>query len=195
MAAEAECERLLRDKSARARQPFFAQRVMTHALLAGSNRCADAAAREFPTFFPTIEDFLWLKLGLVRPAARAGPPASAFSPQGGYTLQELQQYLAQYPPAHYSHGGREPLLYAVVLLLSCQFGAAVTFLGQDTSARDYRLDAVHLGACVWHLRLVEGGAAGGARGMGGGGGREEASVGDLIHKYARSFVHADPQVR
>lgn len=42
-----------------------------------------------------------------------------------YTLADLQSYLGQYPAAHYSHGGREPLLYAVVLLLSLQFRCGV----------------------------------------------------------------------
>lgn len=39
----------------------------------------------------------------------------------GYSLSDLQAYLQQYPAAHYSHGGKEPLLYVVVLLLSLQF--------------------------------------------------------------------------
>lgn len=41
-----------------------------------------------------------------------------------YTLADLQQYLQQYPAAHYSHNGKEPLLYTVVLLLSLQFRCA-----------------------------------------------------------------------
>lgn len=63
---------------------------------------------------------------------------------GEYTLSDLQAYLGQFPAAHYSHGGREPLLYCTVLLLSLQFRAAVAFLAQDASARDYRVDAPHL---------------------------------------------------
>lgn len=38
-----------------------------------------------------------------------------------YLLSDLQLYLQQYPAAHYSHNGKEPLLYVVVLLLSLQF--------------------------------------------------------------------------
>jgi len=38
-----------------------------------------------------------------------------------YLLSDLQSYLQQYPAAHYSHNGKEPLLYVVVLLLSLQF--------------------------------------------------------------------------
>jgi hypothetical protein len=145
-----------------------------------------ALVQESPAFFPTIEDFLWLKLGLVRPEGRsasvsfgaaaaggtsalgeglaasaAGLPSRAVLPPSccvpvqspvfqhlvgpvppacvppptpthppthppglldAYHLSDLQRYLQQYPAAHYSHGGREPLLYVVVLLLSLQFG-------------------------------------------------------------------------
>lgn len=35
------------------------------------------------------------------------------------------RYLNKYPPEHYSKAGREPLLYATVLLLSLQFAAAL----------------------------------------------------------------------
>ena len=41
----AECDRLLRDKSARQRHPFSAQRAMVHALLAGYNRGAEAVVK------------------------------------------------------------------------------------------------------------------------------------------------------
>ena len=47
-----------------------------------------------------------------------------------YTLADLQGYLNQFAPAHYSHGGREPLLYAIVLLLSVQPRGLLAFLAQ-----------------------------------------------------------------
>ena len=61
-----------------------------------------------------------------------------------YTLEDMQAYLRQFPPAHYSSGGREPLLYALVLLLSLQWRAAVAFLARDPSATAFRADAPHL---------------------------------------------------
>jgi nuclear pore complex protein Nup93 len=72
---------------------------------------------------------------------------------GAYTLGDLQAYLQQFPAAHYSHNGREPLLYATVLLLSLQFRAAVAFLAQDASAKDYRTDAVHLAIALVHHQV------------------------------------------
>lgn len=181
-AATAESERLLRERASHVRdQHLVPHRVMVYALLGGANRCADAVARDFPSFIPTIEDFLWLKLSLVRSGAGAAASGSAPGMQQ-YTLADLQQYLGQYPPAHYSHGGREPLLYVVVLLLSLQHAAAVTFLAQDASARDYRLDAVHLGACLWHARVLDGGPS------------ADGGVGALVRQYARSLTHGDVQL-
>ena len=55
---------------------------------------------------------MWFELALVRAAGGAGTTA--------YTVGELQTYLRQYPAAHYSRDGREPLLYVTVLLLSLQ---------------------------------------------------------------------------
>ena len=58
---------------------------------------------------------------------RARVTGSAADP---YTLADLQGYLNQFPPTHYSHGGREPLLFAIVLLLSVQPRGLLAFLAQ-----------------------------------------------------------------
>ena len=190
--ALAEGERLSRDKSAREREPHLAHRIAVYALLAGSNRSVDAISREFPTFFPTIEDFMWVKLSVVRlggggGAGRSGGGGAGTSSSSGnsgveaFTLNDLQKYLLQYPPSHFSHGGREPLLYAVVLLLSLQAVAAVAFLARDPSAKDFRLDAVHLGACLWHAHVLPN--SGPADG--------DASAGRLLHQYGRSLIHGN----
>jgi nuclear pore complex protein Nup93 len=205
-ALAAECERLLRDRSARHRAPFHAHKIMSHALLAGAARAADAIMKEIPTFFPTIEDFLWFRLGLVR-AGGGGASGGALSGLDHHTLQDLQQYLLQYPATHYSHGGREPLLYVVVLLLTLQFSSALSFLASSPLTRDYRLDAVHLAACLHLAGALEpsstsssgsvsrgGGGGGGStpqRGEDGGG---EGDAASLLKRYAREFVKTDPEM-
>lgn len=187
----AECDRLLRDREARTASPHFPQRAMIYALLAGSNRAADALAREYPSIFPTIEDFLWLKLGLIRLEQRSVGLAS--SGLEWYSLQDFQKALQQYPASHYSHNGREPLLYAVVLLLSLQSTAAVNFLARDPSTRDVRLDSVHVGICLWHANVIPPGGSGVHTGVV----HEDPlsdskdSVGGIIHQYAHSLVHGD----
>ena len=99
--------------------------------------CLPACLQECPTFFPTIEDFLWLKLSLVSGSTTGGTTDSTIGSTIGstaaerrYALPDLQRYLAQYPPAHYSHGGREPLLYVVVLLLTLQFRCGGRWAGR-----------------------------------------------------------------
>jgi nuclear pore complex protein Nup93 len=211
-AAAAEVERLLRDRAPRG--PGHAQRAMALALLAGSGRAADAVLREAPAFFPTIEDFLWLRLCLISfdaggsgagadsPSGALGPPAGAAA--GGadevYALADLQAFIRRYPPAHYSHGGREPLLYAVVLLLSLQPGAAVAYLARDAAARELRADAAHLGAALWAAGALPGAAPldapdSAANGVGiPDGGPAAGSVADLLRQYGRAFLHADPEL-
>ena len=70
-----------------------------------------------------------------------------------YTLGDLQSYLVQFPASHYSSNGREPLQYATVLLLSLQFRAAVAFLAQDATTKDYRVDAPHLAIALSHEQV------------------------------------------
>ncbi|KAL4437959.1 hypothetical protein ABPG77_004180 [Micractinium sp. CCAP 211/92] len=189
----AECDRLLRDKAARQRHAFYAQRAMVHALLSGYNRGAEAVVKDSPTFFPTIEDFLWFKLSLVRPEGRVasvsftgGASGSSAGVLDCYLLSDLQNYLQQYPASHYSHNGKEPLLYVVVLLLSLQFRGAVAFLAREAATRDYRLDAVHLAICLQYYGVLDTSAAdAGAGGRG-------VDIGQLIHRYAKEFLYTDP---
>lgn len=209
-ALAAECERLLRDRSARHRAPFHAHKIMAHALLAGAPRAADAIMKETPTFFPTIEDFLWFRLGLVRAGSKdstsnGGGGGGALSGLDHHTLQDLQQYLLQYPAAHYSHGGREPLLYVVVLLLTMQFSSALGFLASSPLTRDYRLDAVHLAACLHLAGVLESSPSSGSASASGGGiggtipqrgedGGGEGDAASLLKRYAREFVKTDPEM-
>lgn len=60
-------------------------------------------------------------------------------------LSDLQEYLSdpKWGAEHYSHGGREPLLYVTVLLLSLQFHRAVAFLAKHRLTDAFRVDAPH----------------------------------------------------
>ena len=132
--------------------------------------------------FATIEDFMWFMTALVRhspasqnPRSTPGgflvPVAAVCSSQRPtcvseglctraagrlverFRLADLQSYLAQFPPSHYSQGGKEPLLYATVLLLSLQFRGVVAFLAKDPTARSYRLDAPHFAIAFMHHKV------------------------------------------
>ncbi|KAK9915316.1 hypothetical protein WJX75_007541 [Coccomyxa subellipsoidea] len=189
-----EAERLLRSADRAAWQrSSFRHKAALYVLLSGDRRVAEHILREAPGLLQTIEDFMWFKLALVRPsrgetATSSGYFASGAGESWAYTLADLQAYLGQFPAAHYSHGGREPLLYCTVLLLSLQFRAAVAFLAQDASARDYRVDAPHLAIALTHHQLLDAGGdgdAGRAKGL---------DIAALVHRYGRSFVHSSPDV-
>lgn len=185
--AIAEAERLLRDTTLRGRDQYASYRIMIYALLAGSNRVADSVAREFPAVFPTIEDYLWFKLSIARTGAGSASSAAVSGLQK-YSLSDLQKYLVQFQPSHYTHGGREPLLYVLVLVLTLQYDSAIAFLTKDVTTRDYRLDAVHIGACLWHAHAL-GRPTTSAASNG-----EGAAVGALVQQYGRSLIHGDVQL-
>mmetsp|Transcript_19713 Transcript_19713/g.59561 ORF Transcript_19713/g.59561 Transcript_19713/m.59561 type:complete len:809 (-) Transcript_19713:69-2495(-) len=181
-----EVERVLREgRDVRRRPPFWAHRAACHVLLAADRRLADQLQREVQGLFPTIEDYMWFQLVLVRaaPPEALGGDATAAAGVQAATLDGLQQYLQQYPPAHYSHQGKQPLLYSMVLLLSLQLRGHVAFLARDPSTRPYRVDAVHFALALHAAQLLDGPSDG----CGG----ETMDVGAFVHLYAKEFVHTD----
>ena len=159
------------------------------ALAAGSSRCADCLSRDYPGFFPTIEDYMWFRLTLVRVDAsmNTGVNAGATTPSTSnslssranapYTLSDFQAQINQYSAAHYSKGGQEPLLYAAVLLMSLQAEKAVEYLATDPATHDFRVDAVHFAICYWYHRAIA---------------PSESSISSRnVHQYAYSLVHRD----
>ena len=76
-----------------------------------------------------------------------------------YRLADLQAYVVRWPAGHYSGQGKEPLLYALVLLLTLQPRTAVAFLTRDPSAAAFRVDAVHLAIALVHHQVHANGAS------------------------------------
>lgn len=70
-----------------------------------------------------------------------------------YRLADLQAYVVRWPPEHYSAQGREPLLYAIVLLLTLQPRTAVAFLARHASTGSFRVDSVHLAIALVHHQV------------------------------------------
>jgi hypothetical protein len=144
------------------------------ALAAGSSRCADCLSRDYPGFSPTIEDYMWFRLTLIR--VDAGSSIGVGS-NGPYTLADFQSQINQYSAAHYSKGGQEPLLYAAVLLMSLQAEKAVEYLATDSATHEFRVDAVHFAICFWYHRFIA---------------PSESSVASKnVSQYAYSLIHRD----
>jgi hypothetical protein len=68
----------------------------------------------------TIQDFLWVKLSLVRDIEEIPVPSPA---KPTLSLDKLQKLLVQYGPAHFTN----PIVYFQVLLLSQQFELVLPF--------------------------------------------------------------------
>ena len=145
-------------------------------LAAGSSRCADCLARDYPGFFPTIEDYMWFRLTLIR--AEVGPSMGLGAHSNApYTLSDFQSQINQYSASHYSKGGQEPLLYAAVLLMSLQTEKAVEYLATDPATHEFRVDAVHFALCFWYYGSL---AA-----------SETSVASDIVHRHAKGLIHRD----
>lgn len=99
-------------------------KLAVYVALLGDRTSHEQFLREVPNFFSTMEDFLWFKLAIIREAASVNSSVDIVR----YTLLDLQTYLNSFKREHYSKGGKEPLLFVQVLLLSLQFRSAVNFL-------------------------------------------------------------------
>src|SRR5690242_4123976 len=74
--------------------------------------------KSFSNVCVTTQDFLWLKLNMVR---EADEPLSPVFAMYDFPLHKLQALLVEYGPEHFSRNGKYPLQYFQVLLLSQQF--------------------------------------------------------------------------
>lgn len=145
--ARAEARRLLLNIQSASRRGGLGaatdpHQLAVYTLIAKSNTSADALMREFPNFCPSIEDYLWLKLGIVASDGFQDPQ----DPET-LSLDAFQRALAQYPASHFS--GRDQLLYIAILLLTGQWDTAVDALARHDSK--HRIDALHLCICLWYV--------------------------------------------
>eukprot|EP01116_Phalansterium_solitarium_P018835 TRINITY_DN5113_c0_g4_i2.p1 TRINITY_DN5113_c0_g4~~TRINITY_DN5113_c0_g4_i2.p1 ORF type:complete len:881 (-),score=363.88 TRINITY_DN5113_c0_g4_i2:81-2723(-) len=100
------------------------------------------AARLSSIVQQTTQDFLWVRLsGLARSAGGAS--------QG---LGRLQQLVKRYGAGHFARHGRQPLLYAAVLLATLQFADAVDYLA--SASAELRVDAVHIAVALGAAGLL-----------------------------------------
>ena len=112
--------------------------------------------------------------------------SSTYTHEEPHRLAELQQQLAQYPANYYTRDGKEPLLYAILLLLTLQFEGCVQYLatyspggglGGD-QAYPYAIEAVHLCVIFSYYGVFELGTDIRSRGS--------ALCSDIVHDYGQS---------
>ncbi|KAK4536987.1 hypothetical protein CDCA_CDCA10G3012 [Cyanidium caldarium] len=132
-------------------------------LLMARLNCTAAEGMELPEsdyaiLFASIEDYLWMRLWTCRLVAeeteaaawRADEPLSPPLQRLQLRLIDVQEEIVRYGAAHFDPSGTRPLFYALVLLLTGHFEAALAHLAQPRAAlpsaggHDPLIDAVHL---------------------------------------------------
>ena len=77
--------------------------------------------KSLPSVAPTMEDWLWLQLCLVRESSLVPGAAGADAPHERYTLADLAAMVVKFGEKHFDPNGERPLTYFQVLLLTGQF--------------------------------------------------------------------------
>eukprot|EP00850_Spirogloea_muscicola_P020312 SM000212S06905 [mRNA] locus=s212:235478:240905:+ [translate_table: standard] len=135
-----ECERIARSGGGGGERqgggtwrPFYdKKKMLLHLLLGGAKLLPERLSHDIHTLFATIEDFLWFKLAVLDdtvPAPSSSFPGAA-STVSPCSLGALQLYLRKFDASYYVKGGKDPLLYPYVLILSQQLQFAVSHLAQ-----------------------------------------------------------------
>lgn len=107
---------------------------------------------DFEEVFPSVEDYLWLKLWLCRTANERdlmdSLPHSSF-----LTLGAVQSEILACGESHFDPDGSQTLLYSFVLSASIQFERAVAYL-YDHQNEHWLHYAVHLAMVLYHKGWV-----------------------------------------
>lgn len=141
--ASEECERMLRMGDRVGRPGYDRKKLLLYAIISGCRHQIDRLLRDLPNLFNTIEDFMWFKLSAVRYFPCESPSIVLGEGLVPYSLEDLQDYLNKFEPAHYTKNGKDPLVYPYVLLLSIQLLPAVLHLCKEVGDEGYNVDSVH----------------------------------------------------
>ncbi|QDZ20810.1 Nup93/Nic96 nucleoporin [Chloropicon primus] len=181
-------ERILREQD-RSNFGKNQYRVLIYTILCADRHLAENVLSD-QYLFTNIEDFLWFKLVLVREGQLTTLTSSTYTHEEPHRLAELQQQLAQYPANYYTRDGKEPLLYAILLLLTLQFEGAIQYLATYTPSNlhgdsfPFAIEAVHLCIIFSYYGVFNLGTDIRSRGS--------MLCSDIVHDYGQNFAVRDP---
>ncbi len=181
-------ERILReqDRSSFGKNQY---RILIYTILCADRHLAENVLSD-QYLFTNIEDFLWFKLVLVREGQLTTLTSSTYTHEEPHRLAELQQQLAQYPANYYTRDGKEPLLYAILLLLTLQFEAVIQYLATYTPSNlhgdnfPFAIEAVHLCIIFSYYGAFNLGTDIRSRGS--------MLCSDIVHDYGQNFAVRHP---
>lgn len=145
---------------------------------------------DYDQLFQSIEDYLWLRLSIARIDGDAAPPGALST--YALPLREVQQEMQEFGAAHFDPRGDSPLFYALVLVLTGQYAAAVAYLDSVANAS---AEAVHIAFVLYYYGMLREGSSGG-RGEDSGGALSDACLtvdfASLVWSYVLRFAKSDP---
>lgn len=104
---------------------------------------------DYSLLFYSIEDYLWLRLSVVRLEGDEKAPDSLAMYQ--LSLRSIQEEVRSFGPSHFDPQGDTPAFYALVLLLTCQFAEAIRYL--DRGARAIA-EATHIAYTLYYYGML-----------------------------------------
>jgi Nup93/Nic96 len=104
---------------------------------------------DYALLFFSIEDYMWLRLSIVRLDGDPAPPGALAV--YGLSLTAIQKEIVAFGPAHFDERGDSPVFYALILLLCGHFAAAVGYL--ETEARAVA-EATHIAFVLYHYGML-----------------------------------------
>uniref|UniRef100_A0A7S2ZLD0 Nuclear pore protein n=2 Tax=Rhodosorus marinus TaxID=101924 RepID=A0A7S2ZLD0_9RHOD len=110
---------------------------------------------DYHLLFNSIEDYLWLRLNLVREDSSGSGAASNTGKR--LLLKKVQEEVLSFGSAHFDPKGDRSFQYVHVLLLSCQYKAALEYMSRSSSAD--LSDTAHLALAMYYYGLVDAGEA------------------------------------
>ncbi|GMH40383.1 hypothetical protein BSKO_08287 [Bryopsis sp. KO-2023] len=170
------CKVWLNNPSVERRNPLFKFKVLTLAFLCGSADLVDLLGTSVAQPWESLDEYLWFFVGCAQ---------SATEPMS-FNLNKLQKRIREFSGSFYSREGKAPMMYALVLLASLQFKAAIQFLAQDSMAESYRSEAVHMALVLYHHKMLEAGMNGDV-----GTSATGVDLGVLVESYGHQFTRSN----
>jgi len=116
----------------------------------------------------TIDDYIWLKLTLLRNRKQ-----DELSPHAPKSLTGLQGDVCNKGARYFNNNGTNPMLYFKILLMTLQFDIAVNYIMHSK----YYIDGLHFAMALNHFRMLKG-----------------TRIDSWIEKYADSFPRPEGKI-
>lgn len=139
---------------------------------------------DYSLLFYSIEDYLWLRLSVARLEGDPTPPDSLA--MYSLSLKTIQEEVRRFGAAHFDPQGDTPAFYALVLLLTGQFAAAIEYLERGARAIT---EATHIAFTLYYYGMLRDDSS--VKSEDGWDGCYRLDYSELLWRYVSQFARAD----